>query len=328
MYWEQVVQNILGGSSPKSATAKITVKKDETTKMSVIKNAAVKLNKRKDDAAKIHVKKDEAKHVAAVKITVKKNEVTTEMESVVMIKPNTVLKNDDDVKARKKRTKRKNLKVEEGLKNLSITTDEGIDTSYCAPISANITSIPNVIMKPQHQLSSSWTFWYSVGDKNLSWVQNQVKICTVTTIEQFWYVTSQLQPPSKIPSGHTYSVFKTGVMPDWEDVANVDGGRWMISCSKEEREEELDSMWLEILVTIVGEHMGETAGLAVNGAEACVRKKGDRLEVWMADVAMMMGVVEVGRNMKKKLGLDAKRKMKFSLHKEDREGLKGPRLAL
>ena len=248
------------------------------------------------------------------------------MKYDVTQKTSIALKNDDEVKVRKKQVKRKIVKVEEGLINMLITSDEGIDTSYCAPLSANFTSIPSVIMKPQNQLSSSWTFWYSVGDKNLSWVSNQVKICTVTTIEQFWYVSSQLQPPSNIPSGHTYSVFKTGILPDWEDVANVDGGRWMISCQKEEKGG-LDAMWLKILVTMVGEHMGETAGLAVNGAEACVRKKGDRLEVWMADVAMMKGVVEVGRNMKKKLGLDARRKLKFSLHKEDLEGVKEPRLA-
>jgi len=211
-------------------------------------------------------------------------------------------------------------------KNLSITSDEGIDISFNA-LSASVVSIPKSIMRPQHHLQSSWTFWYSIGDKTLSWEKNQIKICTVSTIEQFWYVTSQLQPPSNISTGHTYSVFRAGVLPDWEDRANINGGRWMIPCPKKEREDMLDKRWLEILIMMIGEHMEEFSALVI-GAEACVRKKGDRIEVWLKDVGLMQGVVEIGRKTKETLGLDTNQKIKFSLHKEDMEGVKGPRLGL
>jgi len=231
-------------------------------------------------------------------------------------------------KSRKKSKKRDETNIPiQGMKNLSITSDEGIDISFSPLNSTSVTSIPKAIMRPQHHLQSSWTFWYSVGDKGLSWEQNQIKICTVSTIEQFWYVTSQLQPPSNIKTGHTYSVFRAGILPDWEDKANIRGGRWMISCLKKEREEKLDKWWLEILIMMIGEHMDEFSGL-VNGAEACMRKKGDRIEVWLKDVGLMKGVVEIGRKTKEKVGLDVNRKIKFSLHKEDKEGVKGPRLGL
>merc|ERR1719186_1134869 len=208
------------------------------------------------------------------------------------------------------------------MKNLSLTSDEGIDISS----SPTMTSIPPAILRPQHPLKTSWTFWYSVGNKNLSWEQNQVKISTVSTIEQFWLLTSQLKPPSNISTGHTYSVFRAGVAPDWEDVANMEGGKWMVSCPKMERGER-ENRWLEVLCMMVGEHMTESSGL-VNGAEACVRKRGDRLEVWVRDVGMMKGVVEVGRKVKSKLGLETSKKIKFSLHKEDKKGVKGLRLSL
>jgi len=237
------------------------------------------------------------------------------------------------VEAKKSRKKAKfqvvkSVAVKE-MKNLSLTSDEGIDISY-PPLSPTIISIPPAILRPQHHLKTSWTFWYSVGNKNLSWEQNQVKISTVSTIEQFWLLTSQLKPPSNIPTGHTYSVFRAGVAPDWEDVANMEGGKWMVSCPKMERverEDRLDNRWLEVLCMMVGEHMTESSGL-VNGAEACVRKQGDRLEVWVKDVGMMKGVVEVGRKVKSKLGLETSKKIKFSLHKEDKKGVKGLRLSL
>jgi len=230
---------------------------------------------------------------------------------------------------RKQKAKEKNVTPTQGMKNMSLTSDEGIDISYNSVSAAAVvtSSIPKVILRPQHQLQSSWSFWFSVGDQNLSWERNQIKICTVSTIEQFWYVTCQLQPPSNISTGHTYSVFRAGVLPDWEDMANVSGGRWMVPCPRRERDEKLNEMWLDILIMMVGEHMEEYSGL-VNGAEACLRKKGDRIEVWMKDVGLMKGVVEIGRKTKERLKLDASRKIRFSIHKEDKEGVKGPRIGL
>ena len=101
----------------------------------------------------------------------------------------------------------------------------------------------------------------------------------------------------------------------------------MISCHKKERVDMLDKRWLEILTMMLGEHMEEVSSLVI-GAEACVRKKLDRIEVWLKDVGLMQGVVEIGRKTKETLGLDTNQKIKFSLHKDDMEGVKGPRLGL
>jgi len=294
-YWEQLVENILGGAIAAASTKTIATASTKTAVMTLKQ-----------------VKQSEVK------------------ESTGVAKKST-FSNPENVEAKSKgRGGRKKSRTEDdasnAMKNLSLTSDDGIDISY-TPLSASITSIPKVIMRPQHPLATSWTFWYSVGNKNLSWEQNQVKISTVSTIEQFWFVTSQLRLPSNIPTGHTYSVFRGGVLPDWEDVANVEGGRWMITCSKVEKVDRLDSRWREVLFMMVGEHMGESSR-EVNGAEACVRKKGDRLEVWVKNVSMMKDVLDIGRKIKNKLGLDTSRKIKFALHKEDKEGVKGPRLAL
>ena len=292
LYWQQVVENILG----------VGAKTKSTPKMS-------------------RSKKSDAK--TAVKPPATPNMMNARMmggSETSMLLPKSLKPKKSGKKVKLQGDKSVAIKE---MKNLSLTSDEGIDISY----SPTMTSIPPAILRPQHPLKTSWTFWYSVGNKNLSWEQNQVKISTVSTIEQFWLLTSQLKHPSNIPTGHTYSVFRAGMAPDWEHVANVEGGRWMVSCPKVEREDRLDTRWLEVLFMMVGEHMTEFSGL-VNGAEACVRKQGDRLEVWVKDASMMRGVVEVGRRVKSKLGLDSSKKIKFSLHREDQEGVKGLRLSL
>ena len=213
---------------------------------------------------------------------------------------------------------------ERSNKNHSLVSDEGIDMNY-SPFLPSL-GIYSAVIKAQHPLPNSWTFWYSVGDKKLSWKQNQIKISTVTTIEEFWHTYTQVQPASCLPAGYTYSVFRAGIIPDWEDRQNKNGGRWMVECAKTDRQEQLDSRWMEILFMLMGEHVEGTR--LVTGAEVCVRKKGDRLEVWMGEVNIMRRVVEVGREVKRKLMLGSGSKIHFSIHEEEREGTVGPCLVL
>jgi len=207
--------------------------------------------------------------------------------------------------------------------SVSMVSDEGIDMTF-SPISESLSSI----LKPRHPLPHSWTFWYSSGNKRLSWKQNQKKISDVATIEDFWLAYNQVKLASDLPAGYTYSVFRSGILPDWEDVGNREGGRWMVSFDKKERKEMLDNRWLEVLYMLLGEQVEEGASKTVVGAEACVRKKGDRLEVWVGDVASMEGVVKTGRMLKHKLMVGAEDKIQFSLHKEEKEGVEVTKLML
>jgi translation initiation factor 4E len=54
---------------------------------------------------------------------------------------------------------------------------------------------------------------------------------------------------SELHQGCDYSLFKKGIRPMWEDDANKRGGRWLISLAKNQRANELDKYWLEIVST-------------------------------------------------------------------------------
>jgi len=186
-------------------------------------------------------------------------------------------------------------------------------------------SIPHSIVKPKHALHHSWTLWYSAANRKLSWKQNQIKIFSVTTVEDFWLMYNQVQPPSGLPVGHTYSLFRGEILPDREDVANRDGGKWMMICGKEERRESLDRRWLDIMFMAMEE---SELDYLVTGVEVCVRKKEDRLEVWIGDVDNIGRMVEVGRLVKRKLKVELSDQIEFSIHKDDKKGILDSRLAL
>ena len=79
---------------------------------------------------------------------------------------------------------------------------------------------------------------------------------------------------------------------------------------------------------LMGEHAEEQGPKMITGAEVCVRKKEDRLEVWLGSVDNMKGVVEVGRELKRKLGLGSSTKIQFLIHEEEKGGVVGPSLML
>ena len=66
---------------------------------------------------------------------------------------------------------------------------------------------------------------------------------------------------------------------------------------------------------------------SVSGVEVAVRRKMDRLELWLGSTTDLQLVTEVGRKLKAQLGT-GKSRMKFSIHHEEKEGVKGPCLMI
>jgi len=219
------------------------------------------------------------------------------------------------VLVRTSRTKRNKTKSREKILSVSSTSDEGVGD--LAPLGSH--NIPAQILRPRHQLQHAWTFWFFRNTKDLSWEQNQTKLATVETIEDFWQVHNYIQPASQLGHGCDYSLFRAGIFPDWEDFQNMSGGRWIL---RNQDRDNLDDNWLELLFLLIGEHAGEEAGL-VNGAVVNVRNKGDRLALWLKEARDMAGVVRVGRLIKTKLSLGPTSRVQFSVHREERERVKG-----
>eukprot|EP00091_Calanus_sinicus_P024088 TRINITY_DN8454_c0_g1_i1.p1 TRINITY_DN8454_c0_g1~~TRINITY_DN8454_c0_g1_i1.p1 ORF type:complete len:355 (-),score=111.01 TRINITY_DN8454_c0_g1_i1:117-1181(-) len=177
--------------------------------------------------------------------------------------------------------------------------------------------VPREIVMMKHPLANTWVFWWFRNDKSRTWEQNQEKIATVDTIEDFWQIYNFIEPASQLGQGCDYAVFKKGIQPDWEDFQNMSGGRWIINSDKTNRGDILDSHWLEIIFILIGEHAGEFAHM-MNGAVINIRPKGDKLAVWLRDAHNMAGVMEIGKLVKSRLGL--RDRINFTIHREDSKG--------
>merc|ERR1711916_227252 len=93
-----------------------------------------------------------------------------------------------------------------------------------------------------------------------------------------------------------YHLFLKGVKPAWEDPANENGGKWVITLQRGKSNKTIDSLWMYTMMSIVGESFEHSDEIC--GAVCSARKKHDRVAVWTADAATESHCVAIGRAIK------------------------------
>ncbi|KAL0906455.1 hypothetical protein M5K25_024950 [Dendrobium thyrsiflorum] len=129
----------------------------------------------------------------------------------------------------------------------------------------------------KHVLEHSWTFWFdnpNAKSKQETWGSSIRPVHTFSTVEDFWGLYNNIQPPSQLAVGADFHCFKHGIEPKWEDPVCENGGKWTIVCSRED----VDNWWLYTLLAMIGEqfdHCNELCGAVIN-----VRAKLDKISIW------------------------------------------------
>ncbi|KAJ2893659.1 Eukaryotic translation initiation factor 4E-1 [Zalerion maritima] len=190
----------------------------------------------------------------------------------------------------------------------------------------------------KHPLQNEWTLWFTKppSGKGDNWNELLKEVITFNSVEEFWGVYNNVAGVSELALKSDYHLFKKGIRPEWEDVANKHGGKWSYQF-KEKRSVPIDNLWLHVMLAAIGETLededdGELMGVVVN-----VRKAFYRIGLWTrttgkpipgrgdGDVAGGKGrsnekgkevLGRVGKRFKEVLNLGANDMVEFSSHTE------------
>ncbi|XP_026848776.1 eukaryotic translation initiation factor 4E1 isoform X1 [Drosophila persimilis] len=165
----------------------------------------------------------------------------------------------------------------------------------------------------KHPLHNTWTLWYLENDRSKSWEDMQNEITSFDAVEDFWSLYNHIKPPSEIKLGSDYSLFKKGIRPMWEDAANKQGGRWVITLNKSSKTD-LDNLWLDVLLCLIGEafdHSDQICGAVVN-----IRAKSNKISIWTADGNNEEAALEIGHKLRDALRLGRQNSLQYQLHKD------------
>lgn len=101
----------------------------------------------------------------------------------------------------------------------------------------------------------------------------------------------------------------------WEDPANKQGGKWVLTLDRRMRHQVLDDCWREILMAMIGESLGDHGDI-VNGAVVNIRNGRDKVSLWLATANNETSILAIGNALKVKLGLDNSIPLCFEAHED------------
>ncbi|KAF8839592.1 translation initiation factor eIF4e [Paxillus ammoniavirescens] len=170
---------------------------------------------------------------------------------------------------------------------------------------------PGAVMKaPEHPLQFTWTIYHDTKSKvpftppkvtaeegapfsavpeSDDYEAGLIVIGEFDTVESFCRYFNWLKPPSKLERNSNYHIFKSGIKPMWEDAANAQGGKWVLTMKNNPTL--LDRSWAWLAMALVGEELEE--GDDICGAVVSLRSKVDRIQVWTRrkdDVEKLNGI--------------------------------------
>ena len=117
------------------------------------------------------------------------------------------------------------------------------------------------------------------------------------TVESFCRYFNWLKPPSKLERNSNYHLFKQGIKPMWEDEANANGGKWVLTMKQ--NPELLDRCWIWLAMALIGEDLDD--GDEICGAVVSLRSKVDRIQLWTRSKEDVEKINGIGKKMVKLL---------------------------
>jgi len=101
----------------------------------------------------------------------------------------------------------------------------------------------------------------------------------------------------------------------WEDPANSEGGKWVLTMQKRDSKSgKCDEWWMFTVLALIGESMDVT-GEEICGAVVSIRKGQDKIALWLKGCDKDV-CIKVGARWKKALEVSEKTTLKYSSHKD------------
>ena len=114
-----------------------------------------------------------------------------------------------------------------------------------------------------HFLEHEWVLWEhrAPASSKEKYEDNMAKLCEFATVEDYWRLFNNAEPSEIFYDGKTkkkfkdrtvesFSLFKKGIKPEWEDKMNRDGAEWF--CRKAFLLPQLDDFWANPTMGMVG----------------------------------------------------------------------------
>lgn len=168
-------------------------------------------------------------------------------------------------------------------------------------------------------LHTKWTYFYDYQQKGKatqeSWKDILKEVCTIEDVPTLLYVLENTGEADEWPLNSNIHFFREGIEPAWEDVRNINGGKWVLEIEKEKEDERINDLWKKTVAFCVSE---QAKNEFVCGCVFSPRRYVDRLAVWTS--IKDDDVMKIGRLWKENVGFEDQ--ISFKVHENALKGVR------
>jgi translation initiation factor 4E len=105
-----------------------------------------------------------------------------------------------------------------------------------------------------------WKVWYSYTKKNQNTKDNYSntlqEVASFDSVENLWRTYNNLVPIEYLPANCDFFIFKDYISPQWEDVKNQNGGRWIYDIAWDKSKHQVisqltEQVWLKLVFSSI-----------------------------------------------------------------------------
>ena len=199
-------------------------------------------------------------------------------------------------------------------------------------------------IRGEHILQTEWSLWYQdPTTMSTTYGDNIKEIYSFQSVENFWRLYNNIIKATELKPSSSYYLFRKGILPQWEDIQNQQGGRWIHYCnltssfetnhnsndSKEinlnelkemkekqikEIKEEIEEKWMNIMLACIGEDFPMSEN--VKGCVINCKRNQIRISLWINCKENQKEIKLIGNKLKMNLNIN-KEKIVFHFHQND-----------
>lgn len=169
-------------------------------------------------------------------------------------------------------------------------------------------------------LWSVWELWCQAASQGCggrakpslteSWLEAVQSFGVFNSLESFWCLHDGILPPSLVPEGITFMLFRLNVAPMWEHEANRKGGRWICIFASAA---EADAAWTQLCQLLVCEGLGESDA-EICGCTVTRKRRGYTVSLWTRNAADKAAQLRIGRQVQSLATAFSNRPMTYKPH--------------
>lgn len=188
-------------------------------------------------------------------------------------------------------------------------------------------SNPNTIIeeeevdKHQFPLLFNWKFWFSHHKKNqkntekFGSVLNE--IISFDNLETFWRAYNNIIGIDHLPANTDFFLFKDYIKPEWEDIKNKKGGRWIYDIAWDKSKHQFisqhtENVWIKLILALIG-NLFEECEYFICGVVLSIRHYNNKICIWTCNKDEKINM-KIGELFKKNCELTQNDKIYYQVH--------------